>query len=485
MMSLDLTPSLSRRGLLASGAGALALAFGGCSVTQPGTTPTQTGPVTVEGWLATRGDTYFLGHRGAAAVMPEHSLPGYLQVLDWGVPALEISTGVSSDGAVFCMHDNSLDRTTTEKGLLADTPASQIDQAKLRVPRLGPGWLGDNMPPVPRLLDVLERIDRRAILCIEAKSSRALEPMLDILTTLGLMDSIFLKAPVGSYMTERARQENVPVFAYLGSPEDVTRANLAIAKKTLTDPRDVLVVPTRMKGKLMPADLLAQVKAAAKTVWVYSTHRRCEVDYYRKAGVEGFVASNAGYASGAVKPTADSTWENGRLSTGLMTRDPYSESQALTWQPPAIQFGVDSLPTYITLGDVSPIASVAQSTIEIAYQHVDAVGVGLEVFVCTADDENPAVVAPTSGYRILADAEGVVGLAAAGEPDKWLGRTNAAVPAAGVPRTLRVRFDGGRVDVDLDGAQLSVADDRWRGGYLHLGRPGRSGKVQLTSYHVS
>lgn len=485
MMPPDSIRTLTRRSLFASGAGLLAVAVAGCSASPtPGST-NQAVPATVDDWIKGRGNAYYIGHRGAAAVIPEHSLPGYLQVVDWGVPAVEISTGVSSDGAVFCMHDSRLDRTTTETGLLVETPASRVENARLRVPRLGPGWMGENMPPVPRLVDVLGRIDRRAVLCIEAKSSRTLEPMLDVLKTLRVMDSVVLKAPVGSYMLDRARQEQLPVFAYLGSPEDLTRANLAKAKATLTDPRDVLVIPTRMKGKLLPAELLARARASVKTVWVYSTHRRSEVTYYRKAGVEGFVASNAGYLSGAVRPVLGSTWEEGRLPSGLMTRDPYSESQALTWRPPVIQFGVEGLPTYITLADVTPVSSPDRYTIEVAYQHVEAVGDGLEIFVCTSDDENPAVVVPTSGYRILVDAEGSVRMAAASERGKWLGRAKGPAPVVGVARNLVLSFTGDRIEVSLDGAHVSVSDDRWRGGYLHLGRPGGRGRVELASYAVS
>lgn len=48
------------------------------------------------------------GHRGARAVLPENSLPALEHALALGVDTLEFDTGVSKDGVVIVMHDQTI-----------------------------------------------------------------------------------------------------------------------------------------------------------------------------------------------------------------------------------------------------------------------------------------------------------------------------------------------------------------------------------------
>lgn len=445
--------------------------------------------VTLKGWVASRTAPYFIGHRGAAALLPEHSLEGYRQLIDWGVPAIEISTGISSDGVVYCMHDTRLDRTTTLTGEVSSATAATIDSGRIRVPRLGPGWLGEGMPRIPRLIEVLREVAGKAVLCIEAKAGRGVEPMLDVLETFHALDTVMFKAPVGSPFISRARELNLPVFGYLGSPEDLAPAKIATAKATLTHPDDALVVPTRLEGKLIPASVMETLKAVAPRVWVYATHRRSEVDYYRPMGVEGFVGSNVGYLTGLAKVTTGSTWNTGRLPSGLLTLDPYSESQAINWDfPGAIQIGLDGLPTYVTLGDLTPVTIGDSPTFEVGVAFTGALGSGsdglLLLLWCESDD-NPAVVKTKTGYLVRLGYDGSLSIAAADAPERRLASARTQPIALGEWTTVKVETNPDSVTVRVGNSSITVRDQRWRGGYIHVGREGGVGRVTLRDAAIS
>lgn len=474
-------PKLRRRTLLAA-APAVAVGLAGCALRPPFPIGTSQAPtrVTVASWLERPGPAY-VGHRGAAAVIPEHSLAGYRQVVDWGVPAVEVSTVVSRDGVVFCHHDLTLDRTSTLQGPAADLDWATISAGRVRVPRLGPGWLGDAMPPIPTLAEVLAAIGGRAVLCIEAKAGAAVEPMLASLESAGLLDTVMFKCPIGSPHLARARQRGLPVFGYLGAPRDVTPSNLTRAAAELVDPRDALVVPTRLEGSLLPADLVGSLRASVPKVWTYATHRRSERDHYLGLGVSGFVASNVGYLTGAVEPALTTDWGAGRLPSGLLTNDPYSDSQAVHWESPgAIQIGVPGRETFVTLADVSPLPADRAVTIDITFGFTGpAPGQGFAAGFCYGTDDNPVSTPSATGYLATVDPAGWLRLTTAAEPDRVLGEVQGDPITPGIAVTLTLTVDAGRIAVLLAGRSLFTDHPRWRGGYLHVGRTGANGRVEV------
>src|SRR5574340_190177 len=48
------------------------------------------------------------GHRGARGLVPENTIPGFMQALAIGVATLELDVGVTRDGVVVIHHDRSL-----------------------------------------------------------------------------------------------------------------------------------------------------------------------------------------------------------------------------------------------------------------------------------------------------------------------------------------------------------------------------------------
>ena len=53
-----------------------------------------------------------VAHRGASAYAPEHTLASYRLAIEQGADYVEQDLAVTRDGALICLHDDSLDRTT-------------------------------------------------------------------------------------------------------------------------------------------------------------------------------------------------------------------------------------------------------------------------------------------------------------------------------------------------------------------------------------
>ena len=72
--------------------------------------------------------TKMVAHRGAMQFAPENTIPAYELAGQMGYWGVECDILPSSDGEMFLMHDDTLDRTTDGSGIIWDKTASQIKQ---------------------------------------------------------------------------------------------------------------------------------------------------------------------------------------------------------------------------------------------------------------------------------------------------------------------------------------------------------------------
>ena len=73
-----------------------------------------------------------IAHRTAAALAPENSLPGIRQAALCRADWVELDVRLSRDGELVLMHDESLDRTTSGCGLVADLSLEELRCLRLR-----------------------------------------------------------------------------------------------------------------------------------------------------------------------------------------------------------------------------------------------------------------------------------------------------------------------------------------------------------------
>lgn len=73
-----------------------------------------------------------VAHRGDWRNFPENSLEAIDNAVKMGVDIVELDVKRTKDGELILMHDRTLDRTTTGKGLISDTNWDTISKLKLR-----------------------------------------------------------------------------------------------------------------------------------------------------------------------------------------------------------------------------------------------------------------------------------------------------------------------------------------------------------------
>jgi glycerophosphoryl diester phosphodiesterase len=120
-----------------------------------------------------------VAHRGASEDVPEHTLAAYRKAIEDGADALECDVRLTADGALVCVHDWRVNRTSNGRGAV-----SSLELADLAALDFG-SWKGQYADPetperydpgersqvltLQRLLELVVETDRRVELAIETK----------------------------------------------------------------------------------------------------------------------------------------------------------------------------------------------------------------------------------------------------------------------------------------------------------------------------
>jgi glycerophosphoryl diester phosphodiesterase len=143
-----------------------------------------------------------VGHRGASAYAPEHTIAAYDLALALGADYLEQDLQLTSDGVLVCLHDTTLDRTARGPaesctGLVSGKTLAQIETCDVG------SWFNEAYPAlarpeyvglrIPTLEEVFARYRRRANYYIETKAPESADRMEERL--LALMAKYKLRKP--------------------------------------------------------------------------------------------------------------------------------------------------------------------------------------------------------------------------------------------------------------------------------------------------
>lgn len=130
--------------------------------------------------------TRIVCHRGARLSAPENTFASAETALKQGGSIIELDIHQSSDGVLYVMHDDRVDRTTNGTGKISEMGSSEID-------KLDAGsWFHERFAGevVPRLKDYLAKLGDRAGFYLEIKLADC-EAVGKVVETLGIDDRCF------------------------------------------------------------------------------------------------------------------------------------------------------------------------------------------------------------------------------------------------------------------------------------------------------
>lgn len=129
-----------------------------------------------------RGGPLLIGHRGAAGLAPENTMPSFREALErWRVDMIELDVRASADGHCVVIHDATVDRTTDGTGSVAAKRLAELREldagARFRAPDGSTPFAGKGIT-ISTIDEVLEAFpDTR--FTFEVKIGTAQAPMFD------------------------------------------------------------------------------------------------------------------------------------------------------------------------------------------------------------------------------------------------------------------------------------------------------------------
>ena len=122
-------------------------------------------PLTIGEFMTVASPTGVIAHRGFSGAAPENTLAAIELAIQAGAHMIEVDVAMTADGHVVCLHDETLDRTTSGSGLPS---AFALDAIK----RLDAGsWFSAKFAgePVPTLAEVFAATKNRILVNVEIK----------------------------------------------------------------------------------------------------------------------------------------------------------------------------------------------------------------------------------------------------------------------------------------------------------------------------
>jgi glycerophosphoryl diester phosphodiesterase len=247
------------------------------------------------------------GHRGAAGVAPENTLPSFALAAALGATYLELDVHATSDGEIVVLHDPLLDRTTNAEGPVRDWRWSDVAA-------LDAGWHfshdGHSHPyrgqgvRVPRLAEVIAAHPALP-LNIEIKQGDPpiVAATLDVLRRGGALERTLLAAEHDDIMAaiRAAVGDEVATGMSVGDVMAFMDRWMRDDWAGYTPPGTALQIPpSHGEIEIVTATSVAAAHRAGLEVHVWTINEVAEIDRLLDLGVDGVMSDLPGLVAAAV-----------------------------------------------------------------------------------------------------------------------------------------------------------------------------------------
>lgn len=209
----------------------------------------------------------------------ENSLSACVRAVDEGLRYLEIDVRATADGELIVHHDATLDRTTDQRGVIAELPWRSVRSARI-----------GGREPVCRLIDLIEAVPR-ALLNIDVKDDVSVRPTIEVLTRTGHWDQVCLAAFSDSRLASLRRLGGPRLLTSMG-PRSVlcwwASSWLPVARWGVKGA--AAQVPVRRRGvDLVTPRTLAAARRAGVETHVWTVNKVDQMHALLDLGVDGLV----------------------------------------------------------------------------------------------------------------------------------------------------------------------------------------------------
>lgn len=235
------------------------------------------------------------GHRGAAGIAPENTLPSFRRAVEDGADALELDVHATRDGVVVAIHDSTLERTTDGSGAVRDLTFAELRRydAGFRFEREGRYPFRGQGTRVPALEELLAELPG-VPLNVEIKQREpAIESsVVDLLQRSRALERTLLAAEDDEILKRiRLCAPHAATSASYAEASDFFQRCFGTGFDGYSPRARALQIPTRYgEIELVTAETLAAAHRAGLEMHVWTVNDEAEMTRLFALGVDGVMS---------------------------------------------------------------------------------------------------------------------------------------------------------------------------------------------------
>ncbi len=139
-------------------------------------------------------NTKIIAHRGFSEIAPENTLASFNKAIDTKADYFELDVHQTKDGALIVIHDESVDRTSSNgiEGKVIEMNLDEIKKVKVGYPKkFNDQYINEG---IPTLKEALQTAKGKINVCIELKADNIEKDVSDLLNELNMTDHVIIFA---------------------------------------------------------------------------------------------------------------------------------------------------------------------------------------------------------------------------------------------------------------------------------------------------
>lgn len=251
------------------------------------------------------------GHRGAAGLAPENTLPSFALAAALGVEYLELDVHATRDGVIVVFHDPTLERTTDGLGEISSFTFGQLQKLDAGYQHTTDGRFFPYRGQGVRILALETLLRAFPQLCfnieIKAGDRATIEAVVALLDRAGASDRTLLAAEHDSIMQEIRSVVGDRIATSASAAEMVTFIQHFQSEdwSGYDSPARALQIPPSFgEIQLVTTGTVAAAHRLGKEVHVWTINDAAEIDRLIGLGVDGIMSDLPGLLTAALERCA-------------------------------------------------------------------------------------------------------------------------------------------------------------------------------------
>ena len=229
-----------------------------------------------------------IGHRGDSGAAPENTLASFRGAIAAKADYVELDTRISADGTIYCLHDETLDRTSNAVKLMGGEKIQfrQLTDAQINALDAG-SWFAAQFAGerIPRLSDALDLIQADSRTLLERKAGSA-ESHARMLHEKNLVGKLIVQSFDWKFLEDLHKLEPNQPLAVLGDK--------AFDEKRWSGLPATGARIVAWKHADLSADLIAQLHSRGYQVFAWTADELVDWQRLAAVGIDGIITNRPG-----------------------------------------------------------------------------------------------------------------------------------------------------------------------------------------------